>query len=46
MLNSEHLYYLLQVAKYNSITIAAEKTHVSQPTISMAIKKLVGRAAF
>ena len=40
MLNSEHLYDLLQVAKYNSITIAAEKTHVSQPTISMAIKKL------
>ncbi len=40
MLNCDHLYYLLQVAKYGSITTAAEKLHVSQPTVSLAIKKL------
>lgn len=40
MLNSDHLYYLVQVAKYGSITMAADKLHVTQPTISLAIKKL------
>ena len=40
MLNSDHLYYFLQVAKYGSITTAAEKMHLSQPTVSLAIKKL------
>lgn len=40
MLNCDHLYYLLQVAKYGSITTAAERLHVTQPTVSLAIKKL------
>lgn len=40
MLNSDHLYYLVQVAKYGSITTAAEKMHITQPTVSLAIKKL------
>lgn len=40
MLNSDHLYYLVQVAKYGSITAASEKMHITQPTVSLAIKKL------
>ena len=40
MLNTDHLYYLMQVAKYGSITTAAEKMHITQPAVSLAIKKL------
>lgn len=40
MLQSIPLYYLIQVGNYESISIAAEKLHISQPSLSIAIKKL------
>lgn len=40
MLQSMPLYYLMQVGNYESISIAAEKLHISQPSLSIAIKKL------
>ena len=40
MLKSEPLYYLCEVGKHQSLTIAAEKLHVTQPTLSIAIKNL------
>lgn len=40
MINCDYLYYLVQVAKYGSITTAAEEMHITQPTVSLAIKKL------
>ncbi len=36
----EQLKYLVEIAKTHSITVAAENLHVTQPTISEAIKKL------
>lgn len=36
----EQLYYFVEVAKYKSITVASEKIHITQPTISEAIKNL------
>lgn len=38
----EQLEYLIEIAKTNSISIAAENLYVSQPSISEAIKKLEG----
>lgn len=40
MLRSEPLYYLLEVGRCQSMTAAAEKLHVTQPTLSIAIKNL------
>ena len=40
MLKSEPLYYLCEVGKHQSLSIAAEKLHVTQPTLSIAIKNL------
>lgn len=40
MLRSEPLYYLVEVARNNSFRIASENLHVTQPTISISIKKL------
>ncbi|MFC4025206.1 LysR family transcriptional regulator [Oceanobacillus longus] len=36
----DHFIYILEVAKLESISLAAEKLHVSQPTISQAIKSM------
>ncbi len=36
----EQLYYLSEVSKTNSITLAAKRIHVSQQNISVAIRKL------
>lgn len=38
----EQLEYLIEIAKTNSISIAAENLYVSQPSISEAIKKIGG----
>lgn len=40
MIKSESLLYFYYVAKYNSITKAAEKLHITPSAISIAIKKL------
>ena len=40
MLRSEPLYYLIEVGRSQSMTAAAEKLHVTQPTLSIAIKNL------
>lgn len=40
MLKSEPLYYLLELARSNSFRIASENLHITQPTLSIAIKKL------
>lgn len=40
MLRSESLYYLVEVARNNSFRIASENLHVTQPAISISIKKL------
>ncbi len=36
----EQLYYLVEIARYNSFSSAAEKLHISQPSLSQAINKL------
>ena len=38
--NFNHLFYFYVVAKEGSIKLAAEKLHISQPTISDQIKLL------
>ena len=40
MLQSAPLWYLIQVGNYQSLSIAAEQLHISQPSLSVAIKKL------
>ncbi|MEL7568067.1 MAG: LysR family transcriptional regulator [Dehalobacterium sp.] len=40
MLNTAYLYYLIQISSCKSMHIAAEKLFVTQPTLSVAIKKL------
>ena len=40
MLQSTFLWYLVQVNQYQSLSIAAEQLHVSQPALSTGIKKL------
>jgi len=40
MVNPEFLLYLVTISKVDSISIAAEQLHVSQPGISSAIQKL------
>jgi len=40
MLQSTPLWYLIQVGNCQSVSIAAEKLHISQPSLSIAIKKL------
>ncbi len=40
VLRLEQLHYLVEVAKHKSITAASESIHVSQPTISEALKNL------
>ena len=40
MLQSTPLWYLIQVGNYQSVSIAAEKLHISQPSLSQSIKKL------
>ncbi|MEO1618193.1 MAG: LysR family transcriptional regulator [Planctomycetota bacterium] len=39
-LNYHHLLYFWTVAKEGSITLAAEKLHLSQPTLSTQVGKL------
>ena len=36
----KHLQYFLEVAKYNSFSLAAEHLYITQPTISKMIKNL------
>ncbi|ACL22861.1 LysR family transcriptional regulator [Desulfitobacterium sp. LBE] len=36
----EQLYHLVEVAKYNSISIAAERIYITQPAVSASISKL------
>lgn len=36
----EQLYYLVEIAKYNSMSIAAEHMHIAQPSLSLSIKQL------
>ena len=45
MLQSAPLWYLIQVGNYQSLSIAAEQLHISQPSLSVAIKKLEKEAA-
>jgi len=40
MLRSDPLWYLIQISKCNSMSIAAELLHISQPSLTVAIKKL------
>ncbi len=40
MFSYQFLWYLIQIANYQSFSIAAEKLHISQPSLSLAIKKL------
>lgn len=40
MLKSDPLWYLIQISKCNSMSIAAEMLHISQPSLTVAIKKL------
>ena len=40
MLQTTFLWYLVQIGHYQSLSIAAEKLHVSQPALSAGIKKL------
>lgn len=42
----EHLYYFVEVAKNKSISLTAEKIHISQPTISEALKSLQKELGF
>lgn len=39
-MNLQHLHYFCAACKYKNISKAARETHVSQPTISMAIHEL------
>ena len=36
----EQLYYFSEIAKCNSMSIAAEHLHIAQPSLSLAIKQL------
>lgn len=40
MLQTTFLYYLIQISHCQSLSIAAEKLHISQPALSASIKKL------
>ena len=40
MLKSEPLYYLVELARCRSFRIASENLHITQPALSIAIKKL------
>lgn len=40
MLQTTFLWYLVQIAHYQSLSIAAEELHISQPALSAGIKKL------
>lgn len=40
MIKTEQLYYLTQVAKYNSINKAAEKLYMTNAALSTAMKQL------
>ena len=40
MLKSEPLYYLVELARCKSFRIASENLHITQPALSIAIKKL------
>lgn len=41
MLQDNHpLYYLIKINDYQSISLAAENLHISQPALSQAIKNL------
>lgn len=39
-MNINHLYYFQTVCKYSNVTRAAEKLHISQPSVTFAIKEL------
>lgn len=40
MLKSDPLFYLMKVGQYQSLTLAAENLHITQPALSIAIKNL------
>lgn len=40
MVSSQYLWYLIQIDKYQSFSLAAENLHISQPSLSIAIKNL------
>ncbi|MBD3108836.1 LysR family transcriptional regulator [Bacillus sp. AGMB 02131] len=38
-MNFEHIHFLLELAEHSSISSAAKKLHISQPSLTMVIKK-------
>jgi len=46
LIKTETLQYIVEIARCNSITIAAENLYVSQPVLSMAVKKLEDELGF
>lgn len=46
MIRTEQLYYLVQIAKYNSITAAAKELYLTKSAVSTAIKQLEKECGF
>lgn len=46
MIRTEQLYYLVQVAKYNSITLAAKEMYLTKSAVSTAMKQLEKECGF
>lgn len=46
MINYNHIYYFYEVARFNSVTKAAEHLRLSQPSLSIQIKTLEQQLGF
>ena len=46
MIKTEQLYYLTQIAKYNSLTATAKELYVNKSTLSTAIAQLEKECGF
>ena len=46
MINYNHVYYFYEVARFNSITKAAQHLRLSQPSLSIQIKTLEQQIGF